>query len=689
MKTIQLVLAIHNHQPVGNFEHVYEEACVRAYEPFLDCMDEFPDIPFVLHMSGSLLEWVEQHRPGLVERIAGMVRAGRVEVMGGGCYEPIMTMLPDRDRQGQVSLFSRRLRHLFRATVRGAWTAERVWEANLASSFADAGIEYTVVDDFHFKCAGLRDEDLLGYYVAEDQGRTLNVFSGSERLRYLIPFAEPKKCVEYLRSLASEDGRRLVVYADDGEKFGVWPKTHKHVYGDGWLRKFLRALHENRAWIRLTTFSDALANNPPLGRAYLPDVSYREMTEWALPPDVQAEFKGLEKELERCGLRERVRPFVRGATWRNFKARYAEAAQMHARMIEVSEALVKSRLPATRREKARLELYRGQCNCPYWHGAFGGLYLPFLRFETYRRLLGAEAALRGPRSRPACDAGDFDLDGRPEVRLTTPGAKIYVKPDRGGHIYEWDDLDKRCNLMANLTRRPEAYHRELLERAARGDDGAQEAHSIHDRLEVKEEGLEKRLVYDRWTRESLVDHLFDPAATLDDLEAGKAREFGALHSAPFAFRRQRHHALELLCKDGPARIEKRIAPDGPRGAAVRIRLLPRPEARSAVYACEFNVNLLAGDAPDRYYLGAGGENLGPLNSRLDLRKQAGISLADEWLGVEFRLRCAPEADVWALPVETVSGSEGGLERVYQGSGVWLRWPATTREVKVWIEVLHR
>ena len=690
MQTVQLVLAVHNHQPVGNFDFVFEDACDRAYRPFLDCMAAYPDLPFVLHVSGSLLEWMEEHRPELVQRLAGMARSGRVEMLGGGYYEPILTMLPERDRVGQITSYSRHLRHRLGATVRGAWIAERVWEPCLASTLVDSGIEYTVVDDFHFKCAGLRSDHLYGYYITEDQGRVLRVFPGSEKLRYTIPFADPQKTIDYLASVATDAGERVVVYADDGEKFGGWPKTYKHVYEDRWLTRFLDALQANSDWIRVRTFADVVADTAPLGKVYLPDASYREMTEWVLPVDTSREFEALQEDLKVAGLLERTRPFVRGGTWRNFRAKYVEAAQMYARMVEASEAVDKSRAPVSRRERARMALYRGQCNCGYWHGVFGGLYLPFLRFETYRHLLEADRLVGGQRSRPTVDVADFDLDGRHEIRWTTPGVKLYLKPDRGGHIYEWDDMEKSLNLMAYLTRREEAYHAKLIERMHKPHEPQSEVASIHDRITVKEEGLAQHLVYDDYVRDSLIDHIFAPGASLGSVASGQAAELGTWASAPYECRRLKRSAVVLECAAGPARIEKRVSPEGDRGFAIDVHVRPEAEAEGATYAMEFNVGLLAGDAPDRYYTDAAGSRLGPLRSRLDLEAQEGIALVDEWLGVEFWLRPEPPAGVWAYPVETVSESEGGFERVYQNSAVLLRWPLRgDRQFVVHVEVKHR
>ena len=107
------------------------------------------------------------------------------------------------------------------------WIAERVWEQHLVSAIAEAGIEYTVLDDFHFQRAGCPEDDVFGYYLTEDDGRLLKVFPGSETLRYIIPFQEPHATYEFLRRLAERRPGSTVVFADDGEKFGSWPKTFR------------------------------------------------------------------------------------------------------------------------------------------------------------------------------------------------------------------------------------------------------------------------------------------------------------------------------------------------------------------------------------------------------------------------------------------------------------------------------
>src|ERR1700746_1246346 len=98
MSVVRLILALHDHQPVGNFDSVFEAAYRDSYLPFLEVLEGYPEIPFVLHTSGPLLKGLVETRPEYIGRIRVLVEAGRVEILGGGFYEPILTMIPHRDR---------------------------------------------------------------------------------------------------------------------------------------------------------------------------------------------------------------------------------------------------------------------------------------------------------------------------------------------------------------------------------------------------------------------------------------------------------------------------------------------------------------------------------------------------------------------------------------------------------------
>ncbi|MCI0359836.1 MAG: alpha-amylase, partial [Planctomycetaceae bacterium] len=118
---IRLCLVLHNHQPVGNFDGVFEQAYQDSYLPFLDVFESYPNLIISLHTSGPLMEWLDERHPEYIDRLARLVAEKRIEIIGGPFYEPILTMIPSRDRVGQITAYSEWLRSRLGAKVQGMW----------------------------------------------------------------------------------------------------------------------------------------------------------------------------------------------------------------------------------------------------------------------------------------------------------------------------------------------------------------------------------------------------------------------------------------------------------------------------------------------------------------------------------------------------------------------------------------
>jgi alpha-amylase len=685
---IRFVFALHDHQPIGNFDGVFEQAYQDSYRLFLDLFERYPHLRIALHTSGPLMEWLDAHHPDYLNRLAGHVAAGRIEIIGGAFYEPILSMIPSRDRIGQVRMFTQWLENRLGARIRGVWIPERVWEQNFTSDLVAAGVEYTILDDSHFKAAGLHSDQLHGYYLTEDDGRLLRVFPGSERLRYVIPFADQLETINYLGQVDRNHPNAVAVFADDGEKFGVWPETKLNVFDRGWLRQLFDILAANENWIKMVTPSEVLDSVAPIGKVYLPEGSYREMTEWVLPPDQLAEYEQARRELEPDPRWPRIARFVRGGFWRNFKVRYPETNEMYSRMMMVSrrlQNLVDSGVSGEVIRAARRELYRGQCNCTYWHGAFGGTYLPHLRNAVYNHLIAADNLLdravgrHGPWIEATSD--DFNLDSRPEVSLANDKLVALIAPARGGQLYELDVRSICHNLLATLSRRPEAYHRRVLA----GPNGA--GGSVIDAnapAKFKQPGLEHRVQYDSYSRKSLLDHFYDDDAALAAVARGDAPERGDFLGLPFEARVRRNPSRirVQLSRQGnawgvPLKITKLITLSaGSDVLEIAYSVEGLPQERSMQFGVEFNFAGLPAGADDRYFHTGGsrdGARLGRLETQLSLIDAEELSLADEWLGIDVGLFFSQPTNIWTYPIETVSQSEGGFELVHQSVCVTPHW----------------
>jgi hypothetical protein len=299
----QLVLLLHAHQPVGNFDDVIECAYQDAYLPFIDVLSQHPAIRMGLHYSGALLEWAETAHPEYFDKLRGLVQRGQVEMVGGGFYEPVLISIPDRDQHEQLIRLADYVEKHFAKRPGGAWLTERVWEPQLPSSLAQAGVEYTLVDDNHFLGAGFESEQLFGYYTAENMGHVVKLFPGLKTLRYTIPFREPGATTGFLYESMKKHPGGFAAMGDDLEKFGSWPETHKHCYDDGWLTNFFTALENSSDWLEMATPSMALAARPAQGRADLPTASYTEMMEWSLPTPARIRYHGLRRCLSSAAAR--------------------------------------------------------------------------------------------------------------------------------------------------------------------------------------------------------------------------------------------------------------------------------------------------------------------------------------------------------------------------------------------------
>lgn len=675
MPSVQFIFGVHNHQPVGNFDFVFEDAYNQSYRPFIDVYEKFPQLALSIHLSGCLLEWLEDHHPEYLDRIAALVQTGNLEIMSAGFYEPVLAIIPDRDKRGQINKLNEYIRKRFGFDPEGLWLTERVWEPHLPRSLAESNIKYVTVDDFHFLSAGKARDELTGYFMTEEQGLPVGVFPISQKLRYSMPFKEPEETIAFLQTMATEEGNNVIVMADDGEKFGVWPGTYQRCYGnEKWLERFFIEITKNQTWLKTTTFKQYFHNHRPLGQVYLPTVSYFEMSEWTLPAEKGERFSHLIRTLETSGDIEKVRPFLRGGTWRNFQSLYDESNWMQKRMVQVSnriEQVAEEAGTAGKLTGIRDDLWRAQCNCAYWHGVFGGLYLPHLRHAIYQHLIQAEKELDDLTEPVSGPISDIDLDGGNEFIMQSATLKL-IASESGGIIRELDYLPENFNLINTMRRYAESYHAKLKQ----APDEASGDGSIHNITRSKESGLDKYLQIDHSPRAMLVDHFLDAGADLKTI-ARQIPEKGNLCNQYFSG--ENGHDLRLVgtgrAFGQPVEIVKNIALEGD---LVKIKIdITNPGAGilTGIYGSEMNFSLLGGHTPDRYYLVNGSKPEDPfLDASASDHEVKSIAVVNEWDHFVAALSFEEKVSVWRYPVFTVSMSESGLEKVYQSSVVTPHWP---------------
>jgi alpha-amylase len=283
------------------------------------------------------------------------------------------------------------------------------------------------------------------------------------------------------------------------------------------------------------------------------------------------------------------------------------------------------------------------------------------------------------------------MDGSEEVMLNSELMNLFIDPAEGGRISELDWKPRSFNLMNTLSRRHEGYHDKIC--TAGKDQSACGAQTIHERVVVKEEGLEGHLQYDWYKRGSLLDHFLESGVDLAGFMRSEYHEAGDFVLGAYDLKQRKQGDTASLTLERRGQVA---------GRGVRLRkeislhlaaseFLVRYEIQNlgaeelnTSFGSEFNFSLLAGNADDRYYdIPSHVLDKRNLASTGETNNVKQVSLVDEWLKLKLTLVFSRAASLWRAPVETVSQSEAGFERVYQSSMVMPVWRLSLPPEKSW------
>ena len=411
------------------------------------------------------------------------------------------------------------------------------------------------------------------------------------------------------------------------------------------------------------------------------------MGEWALPRRRErVVFTRPAPRRARPGTSREAR-WLRGAFWRNFQVRYREINDLHKQMLRVSDKV--AAMPEGPARLAALDhLHRGQSNDCYWHGLFGGIYISHMRLATHEHLVAAEDAadaLLGTAA--AAELLDLDLDGRDEVRLADAGQVVTVKPTRarasapgtsGRRATRWPPScaagPRRTTRSCAPTRpaatdaapAPGRRRRGLDPRHRHGQGGWPGGPPPLRRPRAPfgpgplpgagrhaggRCGRRRGGAGDFRDGEWQVDHVAPGQVSLS--------RSGLAHGQPLAISKTIRLAGGRL--DPRLIVELELHHRG--GVAIETRL-----------GLELNLHVLGGGGnPSAWY---------DLRGERSAHDGAGtaegvdvVGYGNDWVGIAVETRPEPAADAWWSPIDTVSNSESGFERVYQGSTLLLSWPA--------------
>jgi hypothetical protein len=403
---VYLILGSHAHVPHGAGERDFENAYTELVRPFVSTLCRYPDIQAVVHYSGTLLHWMEKSHPELLMLIADMVARKQVEMLGGGFYEPLLPVIPQQDRIGQIELLTTYLRRHFGKRPQGCWIPAFAWEQQLVSPLAACGMSYAFLEERQFQAAGAAPEDLFAPCISEDQGKLITVFP----VLRSVEIAPAKKNV---LAVCAELRKRLPA----GGIVPVFPEPPSGGGGEA----------ADYAWNRF------------FGELSLPESPVECVTPGKM-------LKGL-NGLKKLGFPDSAGAAGERVTPRRFLIEHPEVNGIYAKMIFTGVLINQLRGDKARKQNAREELWKAQGADILFVAARDGLCRHTLRKAAYRSLIGAERITREKgKFGPSLVQFDFDLDGEAEYLFQDAKINCYIQP-LGAGIFELDYLPRSWNYL--------------------------------------------------------------------------------------------------------------------------------------------------------------------------------------------------------------------------------------------------
>lgn len=642
MKNVRLIFGSTNSQPVGITDEEFEQVYQRSYKPYLRALYNAPDVPLTLHFSGHLLQWLERHHSEYTDVLSEMVGRKQCELLGGGFYDPVLTLIPRLDRLGQIESLTTYIRKRFGKRPRGAWITEHVWEPSLASTLKSSGIEYAFLDDHHFVAAGLSGSELMRPCITEDQGKTIVVFPVCHELRTLSRSGSPQDLVDYLRKCRTDDDSQVLTLMDRGESYRDGSNTRGPAAHNEWLSRFVELLQDNREWIDVVLPAAIAKESRVRSRAYFHTASYKDIT-------------GGNGTTAENG--ERI-----VGHFRQFLAQYSESNRMYSKMQYTHILVNQIRGDKYRKLAAREELWRGQCHNAYWNSHDGGIFRNRLRKQVYHSLIEAE---KKTRERgifiPSIVKIDFDMDGLDEYLYQGQDLNAYVH-QCGGVLFELDHLQTSWNYLDTLARRM----------PRQGTQAAPEAG------------------YDRYQRQSFLDHFVAPDLTLDQFSSGEFEQLGTFVTQqyePVRVKRDSHviafeteGTVTVDGRDHTLHLRKQYKFKRGIVEVSYILDLVAGQSLSICFAPELSFAFLSNDEKTLQLISTlGYKSTEVTNSANTIDETTELRMEDQHNKTALSVQLDQECSVWTMPIQTVHASGGERHNEYQSTSVVPRFQLTLEE----------
>lgn len=411
MSERNLIFGIYSQRPLGTNKEDFEFDLVHCYKPVLTYLYANPHIKFSLYLSGIILEWLENEYPEINMLISDMIKNKQIEMLTGGYYDPILSIMPIKDRALQIEKLTTFIRKRFGKRPKCLWLTEQLWNPTLINTLHTCSIESVFINSNTTSYSDTIDN---APFIMQEMGKNSIVFPMDYHLENYIFSDESTINSRLLHSINDNDLGICFIKAQDIVSRAILKNDGDIVDTLVYINNFIKT--NDIKPILPSEYIEKYKNQ--FNKSFLPSGWYRKDQ---LPAKVNH--------------------------YQDMFIRYPELMHIYGKMHYVEQLTKNIRKEKSLKKLCIQEILKSQSFGTYTQGISGGIYRNYLRKETYKHLIEAEKASR-EKGVFTTNLQSYDIDLDLIEEYLYRGKNITSVLDlKGGALTEFDYLITSWNYM--------------------------------------------------------------------------------------------------------------------------------------------------------------------------------------------------------------------------------------------------
>lgn len=434
--------------PVCSSHPVQDKVLQKHLKQFFTALNRMDGMPFVLNLSGSVLEWIETRHAEYFTLIKDFIEKKQLEVIGPGYYEPLLPLIPPQDRVGQLEMTTDFISSRLGKRPRGCWITGSAWDSSIISNLHSCGFNYTFLDKKLILSNSPCDYQGTLPVISEYLGKSITIFPIDSET--LFNSETPENLLTQL--FESSDRDEVNLFTIFIPLTSVPDYFHSEKGKNSWFEDFVEASREiTGCSFEFLLPSQVYASSIPRIVSYVPVGASAFVNQWGkLNP----------KNDGKC-------PVEKNSIY-NFLLKFPEAKELYSKMQYINTVVNQIRGDKERKNDGRGFLYKAQ-NCEgFWFTGKNGVLNRANRSLAYKNLMEAELISRKTECFVSSAATfDYDGDGLREYLFSFEDINYYIR-SYGGCIFLLEDLKSLWNygdtsLNRDLAGHPgDTYHKKIF-----------------------------------------------------------------------------------------------------------------------------------------------------------------------------------------------------------------------------------